>query len=361
MKIDTHLNELSQTDADELRSLVQRLRALPEQEPSSELHAQTMALLVKTQRRALWHIPWGRMAAAASIALLLSTAYVLRSRPQPLSHDLQWLVSQQEADGTWNPAHHGGTELFRPALTALSILALDTAAATYSDAIEKGLAALKRLQSTEGLFKSPDPQAQAYNLALTTFALARCTPQSPVARPMVAQAVEAIKAAQLPNGSWDYATTAEGNIAITSWMVRALKSAEESGLCNAQATQRKGLRWLLRTTASQNGYVSYKPTEQASDTLTALTAISFITAGKEFPDIQSCAQQMTDRLVLKTRPEAQRDCYRDYAKIVALELAGKQDEALRIRQAMKALSKNTDTWQLAGGELYTVAFTALCK
>jgi hypothetical protein len=46
---------------------------------------------------------------------------------------------------------------------------------------------------------------------------------------------------------------------------------------------------------------------------------------------------------------------------VALELAGKQDEALRIRQAMKSLSNHTDTWQLAGGELYTVAFTALCK
>jgi hypothetical protein len=361
MNIQTHLDECPEAEADELRSLVQRLRAVPEQEPSLALHAQTMALLPKTQRSALWRNPWVRMAAAAGIAFLLSAAYVLRSRPLPPSPDLQWLVAQQEPDGTWNPAHHGGTELFRPALTALSILALDTSAATYSDAIEKGLAALKRLQTPEGLFKSLDAQAQAYNLAMTTFALARYSPHTPAARPMVTQAIEAIKATQLPNGSWDYAPTPEGNIAITSWMVRALKSAEEKGMGDSQAAQRKGLRWLLRTTSYQNGSVSYKPTEQASDTLTALTAISFITAGKEFPDVQTCAQQMTDRLALKTRPESQRDCYRDYAKIVALELAGKQDEALRIRQAMKSLSNHTDTWQLAGGELYTVAFTALCK
>ncbi|MEI7948113.1 MAG: prenyltransferase/squalene oxidase repeat-containing protein [bacterium] len=361
MTIHTHINELSQTEADELRSLVNHLRALPEQDASPELHAQTMALLQKTQRVVLWRNPWVRIAAAASIAILLSAAYVLSSRPQPLSSDHQWLVSQQEEDGTWDPARHGGTELFRPALTALSILALDKSSATCSDTINKGIAALARLQTKDGLFESPDAQAQAYNLAMTTFALARCTPHTPTARPIVMRAVEAIKASQLPNGSWDYAPTPEGNIAITSWMVRALKSAEESGAGDSQAAQRKGLRWLMRTTTSQNGYVSYKPTERASDTLTALTAISFITAGKSFADVQTCAHQMTERLAQQTRSESQRDCYRDYAKIVALELDGKPAEALRIRQAMKSLSINPDTWQLAGGELYTVAFTALCK
>ncbi|MEI6647418.1 MAG: hypothetical protein WCP12_15385 [bacterium] len=361
MTIHTHLNELSQTEADELRSLVQRLRAMPEQEPSLALHAQTIALLPKTQRIVLWRNPWIRMAAAASIAILLSATYVLHSRPQPLSPDLQWLISQQEPDGTWNPARHGGAELFRPALTALSLLALDKSSSPCSDTLKKGMAALERLQTKDGLFKSPDAQAQIYNLAITTFALARCTSHTPTTRPMVTRAVEAITASQLSNGSWDYAPTPEGNIAITSWMVRALKSAEESGMGNSQSAQRRGLRWLMRTTSSQNGYVSYKPTEQASDTLTALTAISFITAGKAFPDVQTCAHHMTDRLASQKRPESQRDCYRDYAKIMALELAGKKGEALRVRQAMKSLSKNPDTWQLAGGELYTVAFTALCR
>jgi hypothetical protein len=361
MTIDTHLNELSQAEANELRSLVQCLRAMPEQEPSSELHGRTMALLSKTQRVILWRSPWIRIVAAASIALLLSAAYVLRSSPQSLSPDLQWLVAQQETDGTWNPARHGGTELFRPALTALSLLALDKSSSRCSNAIEKGIASLARLQTKDGLFKSSDAQAQAYNLAMTTFALARCAPHTPKACPLVTRAVQAITATQLPNGSWDYAPTPEGNIAITSWMIRALKSAEESGVGDSLAAQRKGLRWLMRTTTCQNGYVSYKPTEQASDTLTALTAVSFITAGKSFPDVQTCAHQMTDRLASQKRPESQRDCYRDYAKIMALELAGKKGEALRIRQAMKSLSNIPDTWQLAGGELYTVAFTALCK
>lgn len=377
MNIHTHLNECP--EAEELRSLVQCLRVMPEQEPSPELHAQTMALLpidsafsvgrsalnVQTlnAQRLTFNAQFKKLllAAAAGIALLLSAAYVLRSSPPPLSRDLQWLIAQQGTDGTWNPAQHGGTELFRPALTALSVLALDKSSAKCSAAMEKGIAALERLQTTEGGFKSPDAQAQAYNLAMTTFALARCAPHTPMARPIVTRAVGAITASQLPNGSWDYAPTPEGNIAITSWMVRALQSAEEGGVGDSQVAQRKGLRWLLRSTSYQKGCVSYKPAEQASDTLTALTAISLITAGKSFPDVQTCAHQMTERLTLQNKKEAQRDCYRDYAKIKAFELVGKHDEALRIRQTMQTLSHSPDTWQLAGGELYTVAFTALSK
>jgi len=363
MNIQTHLSEYAETEGDELRSLVQRLRALPEQEPSPELHDRTMSLLSETSTRViLWRRPWLGAAAAAGIALLLSVTYVLRSSPRPLSQDMQWLLSQQEADGTWNPAHHGGTELFRPALTALSILALETTASgNCSAAITKGMAALERLQTPEGFFRSADAQAQAYNLAMTTFALAHCSPTTPAARPLVERAVTAIRASQLANGSWDYAPIPEGNIAITSWMIRALKDAETGGLVDSQAAQRKGLRWLLRNTADQQGCVSYKPTEKASDTLTALAAISFITAGHAFPETQASARQMTERLALQKRPATQRDCYRDYAKIEAFMLAGKPDEALRIRKEMATRSDGPDTWRLAGGELYTVALTALCR
>jgi hypothetical protein len=143
-------------------------------------------------------------------------------------------------------------------------------------------------------------------------------------------------------------------------MVRALKSAEASGVATTTVAQRKGLRWLMRATALAEGQVSYKPAMAPSETVTALTAISFITAGQAFPDIQFCAKQMTEQLSQRNHPEGQRDCYRDYAKIVALELAGKRDHALRIRNEMKTLLNLPDTWRIAGGDLYTTTFTALC-
>ena len=355
MTIQKHIEELP--DAEAYLDLVKSLRALPEQEPSPAFHSETLARMKAGQRVAFWRSSWIGIAAGLAV-LLTAGALVLSTRSTP-SADIQWLLAQQEKDGTWNPSRHGGNEQFRPALTALSVLALDRSSPHSSKSIQKAMAALGRLQTADGGFAGGDPQARAYNLAMTTYALATCPATQPKAKPIIQRAVEAITASQLANGSWDYASTPEGNVALTSWMVRALKSAEASGVETSGIAQRKGLRWLMRMTAHTDGNVSYKPATAPSETVTALTAISFISAGQAFPDIQSCAKQMTEQLSQRNQPEGQRDCYRDYAKIVALELAGKRDQALRIRNEMKTLLNVPDTWRVAGGDLYTTTFTAL--
>jgi hypothetical protein len=356
MNIQQHIEELP--DAEAYQDLVKSLRALPEQAPSPAFHSETLARMKAGQRVAFWRSSW--VGIAASLALLLSAgALVLSTRPTS-SSDIQWLLTQQEKDGTWNPSRHGGNEQFRPALTALSVLALDRSSPRASQSIQKAMTALGRLQTADGGFAGGDSQARAYNLAMTTFALATCPAVQSQAKPIIQRSVEAITASQLANGSWDYASTPEGNVALTSWMVRALKSAEASGVDTTSVAQRKGLRWLMRMTAQADGNVSYKPATAPSETVTALTAISFITAGQAFPDIQCCAMQMTEQLNSPSTREGQRDCYRDYAKIMALELAGKRDHALRIRNEMKTLLNVPDTWRVAGGDLYTTTFTALC-
>jgi len=356
MNIQHHIEELP--DAEAYQSLVKSLRSLPEQEPSADFHRQTLARFRTAGRFPIWRTSW--VGVAASLAILLSAgAFILSSRTAP-SADIQWLLAQQEKDGTWNPSRHGGNEQFRPALTALSVLALNRSSPRSSASIQKAMTALGCLQTADGGFVGGDPQARAYNLAMTTFALATCPTTRQQAQPIIQRAVEAITSAQLANGSWDYASTPEGNVALTSWMVRALKSAEASGVETTGVAQRKGLRWLMRMTAQTDGQVSYKPAMAPSETVTALTAISFITAGQAFPDIQFCAKQMTEQLSQQNQPEGQRDCYRDYARIVALELAGKRDHALRIRNEMKTLLNVPDTWRVAGGDLYTTTFTALC-
>jgi len=356
MNIQQQLEEIP--DAEAYQDLVKRLRVLPEQTPSSGFHSQTLERMKAGKRFTFCRRPW--VGIAAGLALLLSAgALVLSTRPTA-SSDIQWLLTQQEKDGTWNPSRHGGNEQFRPALTALSVLALNRSSPRSSKSIQKAMTALGRLQTEDGGFVGGDPQARAYNLAMTTFALATCPTARLQAKPIIQRAVEAITASQLANGSWDYASTPEGNVALTSWMVRALKSAEASGVETTTVAQRKGLHWLMRMTAHTDGNVSYKPATAPSETVTALTAISFISAGQAFPDIQSCAKQMTEQLSQQNQSEGQRDCYRDYAKIVALELAGKRDQALRIRNEMKTLLNVPDTWRIAGGDLYTTTFTALC-
>ncbi|MDD4025584.1 MAG: hypothetical protein PHN85_06640, partial [Kiritimatiellae bacterium] len=55
------------------------------------------------------------------------------------------------------------------------------------------------------------------------------------------------------------------------------------------------------------------------------------------------------------------DCYRDYAKILALEAAGSAQAADRIRAHMlgRGSADSQDQWQKVGGSLYTSALTAL--
>jgi len=229
---------------------------------------------------------------------------------------------------------------------------------SYARQIAKGVSALERMQTAEGSFGGDDGQAQLYNLAVTTYALTRCGADSPA----LVRAIAHIRTRQEPDGSWTYAGTHEGNVAVTAWMTRALACAEAHGNTDASIPLRKGLRWL-RSHVRDDGRMAYHPQSAPSDTLTALSAHSLIEAGKLFPDLQTLGLRMTDAINVQPTDAAVSDCYRDYAKIIAFESAGKTVSAENVRTQVRQRrqTNSQDQWGIAGGQLYRVALTSLSR
>jgi len=361
MNVNQHLDELPCADASAFRALVRQLRSIPEVEPGDDLHMRIMAQV--SQRRTRRHGGWGYGLTAAAVALLFFTLHTGRSDrlfDHPASKDLHWLAANQEADGTWSPIRHGGAESFRPALTALSILALRRESGRYAEQIGKGVARLTTVLANDATFSGPHAQADLYNLTITTFVLASGGATTPALKASVTRAVERIHALQRADGSWDYAATPEGNVGITAWMIRALDAAERNGIQAAHIPARRGLRWL-RDRVREDGRVAYHLKAETSDALTAWIACVFLSAGDRSADLKRLGERMTRTFCLSADGSQPRDCYRDYAKILALESAGRFVSAEQIRAHMRKQERHDDQWARAGGRLYTTSVTALCR
>ena len=155
-------------------------------EPSAGLSGRILEAVARERRRA--RRLRAALAAATGLAALLAIAFVpwffpadsatdgqegpaLARAPQMAVAAADWLAAQQEADGTWSPAQTGGNEAFRPALTALALMALQRhAPVRRADAIARAEKALEGLQRADGAF-SDSPSSKLYNHAFATFAL----------------------------------------------------------------------------------------------------------------------------------------------------------------------------------------------
>lgn len=373
MNLETHLHELSAPEAAAFRTLVERLKALPQREPSAGLADRILAAADPEPphrsggvfRRPCWPW-WGTVAAALAAGVLVIVTRFLPAGPSQPAHPEEngaaWLAANQETDGTWDPARHGGIAVYRPALTALSALALSRGQDGYSESVGRACAALAALQTPDGAFGGQG-RALYYNQAITTYALAALYPQRPALKPVLDRAIGFIKARQTVEGGWDYQTGSEGNAAITSWQVQALSSAADQGFSTAAIPLRKGLRWLRGTTRDDGSVAYHRRSTSCSDSLTALTAYALITAGKAYPDLPALGRHAACSLRAETGPRTGADCYRDYAKIMAFEAAGANRQADRVRDGMlkRQADGENDQWGAVGGKLYTTAFIELAS
>ena len=370
MNVATHMNELSPADAAAFSAFVGRLRAAPEREPSAGLTDRILAAVDaergRNRRRFRVPSPWWGTALAASLAIALSLLSVYQHLTRVAARAGQpdgyaWLAASQESDGTWSPSKHGGAEAYRPALTALSALALDRAPGGFAPQIQRACDALVALQGADGAFGG-EGRARLYNHAITTFALATLCPKHPALKPALDRALVFVGAQQTVQGGWDYEPGSEGNAAVTAWQVRALACAEEQGFAAASVPLRKGLRWL-RSAARDDGSIAYhRGSSACSAGLTALAAYTLITAGKQFPGLPELGRQVAGSLSAAPEKAAVADCYCDYAKALAFESAGAAARAETVRQRMQSQQKaaaQPDQWEAVGGRLYTTALTAL--
>lgn len=370
MNFDAHMSELSAEDAKAFRELAARLRAAPEREPTASLDGRILAAVdaerARLCRRARLRSPWWG-AAAAAVALALAALYFgARDAASAFgSHGsgVAWLAEAQEADGTWSPAKHGGSEAYRPALTALSALALAHSGKRRYDArVTRACAALVSLQAADGSFGG-EGRARLYNQAIAAYTLASLHRSRPAVNPAVERALAFIRDQQSLEGGWDYEAGSTGNAAITAWQVRALSCAEAEGFEAARIPLRKGLRWL-RGSARDDGSMAYhRGSTSRSDGLTALAAHALITAGREFPGLPELGRLAVDSLSVGSESCATANCYRDYARVLAFEAAGAKRQANAVRSRMAKLQKGgqPDQWESAGGKVYTTALAALAS
>ncbi len=368
MNLESHLANLEAPEAAAFRAVIERLRALPEREPSANLTGRILAAVdeERTRKRLRFRTPspwWGAAAAAVAAGLIAAVTLFNPSdpscNPRP-DNTLAWLIASQKPDGTWDPVRHGGAAEYRPALTALSALALTRVSDGHEGNIHRACAALAALQTSDGAFGGVG-RSQYYNQVITTFALASLYARHPELKRVLERAIGFIRARQTAEGGWDYEAGSEGNAAITAWQVRALSCAAEQGFTDADVPLRKGLRWLRGITRDDGSVAYHRSSSTRSDSLNALAAYALITAGKAYPGLPALGQHMARSLSVASYPQAGADCYRDYVKILAFDAAGSalQAEEVRGHMVKDQQTGQSDQWQTVGGKLYTATLTAL--
>jgi|GEM_PF-982909 len=378
MNVITHINQFENAkDVEAFKGLVQTLRSLPEIEPSAYLTQRIMNAVNddgNSQKDDMFYRssrnpslkPWLGAAAAAAVVLAL---FVFRSvfitqmhvANSTLSDNEEWLARFQEVDGSWNPARHGGAKVYQPALTALSALALYQAGSDYLPQVELACNYLQKIQQRNGTFGG-EGRESFYNQAIVTFVLARTTVNA-TERDALQLACSAITTAQTVEGGWDYVPDSEGNAAITSWQIQALAAARDAGVPDLDVSIKKGLRWL-RSVTDDRGAVSYKrDSRQMSDTVSALTAETLLTAGADFPELSTAGHRVVEALKNKCSSSENNDLYRDCMSVRAFKSAGEIDTValLKKRVFASASTADDDQWGKVGGRLYMKSLYSLTR
>ncbi len=314
-----------------------------EREPSPDLTGRIMEAVADEAARARRRRRWLRVAAVAGIAAVIVVLLQVRTpvpeaptykaeatqASNPAAEAADWLVAQQCPDGTWSPAQTGGNEAFRPALTALAMMALQRhAPERHADAIARAKAALEALQTEDGAF-GREPSAKLYNHSFAMFALLSLeNGKDGDLSPTLQRAIAFSLRSQNHLGAWDYPPRETGNSALTVWQLGILMQARNAGWSDDAGQLRRGLSWLRRQ--GHDGLLDYREDfdrrytpKAGSVTLTAMATATILEAAKDFPELRDTAENAVASLHIACERLAARAAganYRGdlYATVVAL-------------------------------------------
>ena len=289
-----------------------------------------------------------------------------------------WIAAQQEPDGTWYPSRTGGNDAYRPALTGLSLLALQRQAPeTHAGAIERAVTALVALQIESGAF-CRTPGAQRYNHAFAAYALLSLPDamlRTPAVQAACNRAIAYAQRTQTSQGAWDYTDDGSGNTALSAWQLAVLLQARLRGWPDHQGHLRRGLAWLRQQTDGHAfGYRSPgTPLAGGSGlTLTAMAASTLLEAALTFPTLQpeavaavSALNTLREDIVVESE-----DYYRDY--FLAKVSEQQADHGLMAEVCTRLARRGdpvpggvrwsaTDAWGRAGGDLYATSMAVLSR
>ncbi len=337
--------------------------------------------------------------------LQLATAYGADADSEAaVRAGLQWLVSAQSADGSWNAKQHGaGTETHAlgesrygtgdkadTGVSGLALLAFLSAGHTHLDGeyratVQRGLQYLLGAQMPSGDLSGPKQvgnergvlNARMYCHSIATLALAEAhaMTRDQVLRDALLRAAGYSIGAQDPRGGgWRYRPLDAGDLSQFGWQAMALKSLERSGIAIPNEVQARMRRFSDSCAAGvSGGLATYQPRNgRPSETMTAEGLACRLLLG--YP-ITPEARQEGLAMIMKSRPGVGEEnvYFWYYATLALFQL---QDENWRDwNQALKQQLLVTQVppyadqpgswppdrmWGGYGGRVYSTAMSCLC-
>jgi hypothetical protein len=338
----------------EVGDVLQRLRSLSAAEPSSALSANILAAIQQPETEPLRY-SFHRWAAAAIVVISLTSVIFWQNQkksdqltaqiiPTPtisensdrsVQEALDWFCRNQEDDGSWSPERWGGDPRFEVALTALPLLAL-LSAETESNpqrdqAIDQAKQYLLANCDTRGRF-GPQFFGSSYSQGIATLALLTCYKNQPdeETRSHLDHALAVIMSQQHESGFWGSGGSAQPDVTITRWQLKALKMASELGWKEVHPHLSLGTKWEAAHAQNTSPAVAALSPKGAVDYFTVYFATTRL---KEAGDETSRDQLTSIR------------------------------HTLRCKQVLSGDDSGSwtpdDRWGQAGGRLYTTALASL--
>lgn len=278
---------------------IRRLAAAGAASPSSDLTRRIMGAVAAEARRekAEARRRMARIAAVAcGAAACLVAIFILpmtiggRNARNAADVAADRLVELQEPDGSWSPSATGGSDAYRPALTALALMALDRhSPKRHEPAIRRAEEALLGMQSGDGAFGS-SIRVALYNHSFATFALLghAASNGAGLAEP-VSRAIDFSLASQDNSGSWG-----GGDASLTLWQVAILLKARDAGWTDDGGHLRRGMAWLRRE--GRRGMFDYRgmiddryAPREGNAALTAMAAMRLREEAERHPELRETA------------------------------------------------------------------------
>ena len=304
---------------------------------------------------------------------------------------LQWLVTNQEENGSWDASLHragvdrqvDGQQRFSTGInadngiTGLALLALLGDGNTHlvgprREAVQHGLEYLLGQQAANGsLAGNATMFARMYCHAMATVAVCEAYAMTLDERLQrcAERAIEYTLGCQdIVTGGWRYQRSDPGDMSQFGWQVLALQSAQQAGISTPPERQRLMSKFLLScNTGLKRGLASYRPGFGAT---AAMTAESMACRG--WLDVQNKPEQLTEgtQYLLKRLPSTEQpDFYYWYYGSLSLRVVGGEPWerwADALTQTLPRMQRSDGSWSAMtkwagyGGTVYSTAMGALC-
>ena len=304
---------------------------------------------------------------------------------------LQWLVENQEENGSWDASLHragidrqvdGQQRLSTGAnadngITGLALLALLGDGNTHlvgsrREAVQHGLEYLLGQQTANGsLAGNATMFARMYCHAMATVAVCEAYAMTSDKRLQrcAQRAIDYTVGCQdTLTGGWRYQRSDPGDMSQFGWQVLALQSAQQAGISTPAETQRLMLKFLQScNTGLKRGLASYRPGFGATAAMTAESMACRVWLGSQNKPEQLAegTQYLLQRLPSLEQPDFY---YWYYGSLSLRFVGGKPWErwTAALKQTLPKMQRSDGSWSAVtkwagyGGTVYSTAMGALC-